>query len=137
MKATPLTRSIAILTAFSGVMACQDTSGPRVPSPPGTESVSIVPRSATIEAGGTVAFKATLSDEFGDPLAATFEWRSSDDAVATVTAQGEVRGRSEGRAVITASAHGKSQLATVQVLGRAPKDGGKETDPLLARRPSR
>jgi uncharacterized protein YjdB len=137
MNATSLTRTIVILTAFAGVMACQDTSGPQVPSTTGTESVSIVPRSATIEAGRTVALRATLRDEFGDLLAATFEWRSSDDAVATVTANGEVRGRSEGRAVISASAHGKSQLAAIRVLGRGPKDSGNEIDPRLARRPSR
>jgi uncharacterized protein YjdB len=137
MNATSLTRTIAILTAVAGVMACQDTSGPQVPSTTGTESVSIVPRSATLEAGRTVALTATLRDEFGDPLAATFEWRSSDDGVATVTARGEVRGRSEGRAVITASVHGKSQLAMIRVLGRAPKDIGKGIDQPLARRASR
>jgi hypothetical protein len=135
MNATSLSRTLAVLTSFIGVMACQDTSGPQAPPEIGRESVSLVPRSATIEAGRTVALKATLRDEFGDALAATFEWRSSNDVVATVAATGEVYGRSAGVAVVTASAHGKSERSTVRVLARPPKEDTKGIkEPELLRR---
>jgi uncharacterized protein YjdB len=138
MNATSLPRALAILTAVSVAAACNDTSGPRPTTERGQAGgVSLVPRMATIEAGRVLMLRATLLDEFGDPLAAAFQWRSTNDAVATVAATGEVYGRSAGHAVITASAAGKSQNSTIHVLHREPKQGGEEPKPQLLLRRNR
>jgi uncharacterized protein YjdB len=55
-------------------------------------------------------------------------WSSTDDAVATVSTTGEVLGRGVGQAIITASALGRSQSATIHVLARkaqSDSDPGK------------
>jgi uncharacterized protein YjdB len=92
--------------------------------------MTVIPSSAIINSGDVVALTARLNDAFGDPIAGvTIQWTSSDDAVATVAGNGEVFGRQEGDAVITAHAQGKSQISSIQVLPRAPKPK-KGGDPL-------
>ena len=136
MSATSLLRALALLATLALLTGCDDTSGPPRPGDPGGEpgQLSLVPRSATIEAGRVVTLHATLIDEFGDPIRAAVQWRSSDDAVATVAATGEVYGRTAGHAIITATAVGKSQTSTIQVMERKSKPEGKEQAPLLLRR---
>ena len=92
--------------------------------------MTVIPSSAIINSGDVVALKARLNDAFGDPIdGVTVKWTSSDDAVAIVASNGEVFGRQEGDAVITANAQGKSQIANIQVLARAPKPK-QDPDPL-------
>ena len=125
MPAITLLRIVAVLTAVSVTAACNDSfSVP--PNDPSTGTLTVVPRSATIHAGEVAVFKASLKDEFGDQIATNMRWTSSDDAIATVSASGEVFGRAEGRAVITADALGKSQTSVVQVLARKQKKDGEE-----------
>ena len=120
MRAITLLRIVAVLAAVGVTTACNDSfSTP--PNDPSTGTLTVVPRSATIHAGEVAVFKATLKDEFGDQIATNMRWISSNDAVATVSSSGEVFGRREGRAVITADALGKFQTSTVQVLARGPK----------------
>jgi hypothetical protein len=134
MNATARSHAIALWAALVMVAACNDTSGPRPPNQGGEPgALSLAPRTATIEAGRVVTLHATLVDEFGDRLAAAIQWRSSDDAVATVAATGEVYGRSAGYAIITASTAGKSQTSTIRVLHRESKQGGKEPQLLRQR----
>jgi uncharacterized protein YjdB len=110
-------------------MACsEDSLNPT--SPPAAETgMTLVPRTATIHAGQFVGLEARLVDEFGDELGNSFSWSSSDDAVATVS-NGVVYGRSEGSAVITASALGKGQSSTIHVVARQGKPDEKDSDPL-------
>ena len=129
MRVTTLSRILATLSALVLAGACQESfsTGPNNPS---LDGLTVEPRSATIEAGRTVTFKATLRDENGDAVSgAPVAWRSSDDAVATVASSGEVFGRSAGRAVITAAVQGKSQFSTVLVMARKPKDDPKPPQP--------
>jgi hypothetical protein len=65
--------------------------------------------------------KATLMDERGDPIDAGISWRSTNEAVAAVSASGAVFAREAGHALITASALGKSQFSTIHVRARPPK----------------
>jgi uncharacterized protein YjdB len=127
MRAIILSRLVAIIGSAGAIIACNDSVSPTPPSGSGGSGsgvhsgISVVPRTATIEAGQVVTLRASLIDEFGDPLEGGFSWRSSNDAVATVASTGDVYGRSEGVVTVTASALGKSQSSTVHVLRRGPK----------------
>lgn len=124
MRATTMSRVAAALAAFTLIGGCNDYTAP--PSEPSTlGGLTVVPRTATIGSGQVVQLKATMRDEFGDALTAVISWRSSNDAVASVSNRGDVVGRTAGHAVITASALGKTQISTIRVLSRAPKPAGK------------
>jgi uncharacterized protein YjdB len=63
-----------------------------------------------------------MTDKSGDDLTGvTIRWRSSNDAVATVAATGEVQGHSAGTATIVADASGRTQTSAIHVLARPPK----------------
>ena len=132
MRAIVLTRLIAVLGSAAAIVACEDNLSPQ-PPPGSTVNISVVPQTATIRAGQVVTLQARLTDEFGDALPGSFSWKSSNDAVATVAASGEVYGRSEGIVAVTASASGKVQTSTIHVEARESK-GGKNSEPLLLRR---
>lgn len=123
MRVITLSRAVAAFAALTLAAACSDTSGPGGQMGDlSTGGMNIFPRTATIGSGQTVALKATLIDDHGDRLDGVFvSWSSNNDAVATVSATGEVLGRGAGNAVITASALGKSQFSTIRVLARSPK----------------
>ena len=139
MSATSPSRTFALLATLALLTGCNDTSGPPRVGDLGGEpgQISVVPRAATIEAGRVVRLHATLIDEFGDRLPAAVQWKSSDDAIATVAATGEVYGRAAGHAIITATAAGKSQTSTIRVLERKSKPEGKDQEPLLLQRQTR
>jgi uncharacterized protein YjdB len=129
MSVTTMSRIVAALSAITLLAACNDSFSPP-PSVPSLEGLTVVPRSATLQAGQAVALKASLIDEHGDRLDGFIvSWRSSNDAVATVASSGEVVGRSVGHAVITASTAGKSQTSTIQVLARASKPDPEDEKP--------
>lgn len=132
MRAEAWSRALTAL-ALAAAVACDDSTAPSASGGGQPGGMTVVPSSAAIQAGQTVLLKATLRDEFGDALSATFEWRSSNDAVATVARNGEVFARSQGYAIITASSLGKSQISNIRVLPRPGKPEGKpgsEPDPL-------
>jgi uncharacterized protein YjdB len=130
MNATTMSRIIAALSSITLLAACNDSFSPP-PSTPTLQGFTVVPRSATLQAGQVVALKATLIDEYGDRLDGFIvSWRSSNDAVATVANNGEVVGRSVGHAAITASAAGRSQISTIRVLARSQKPGSKGEKPI-------
>jgi uncharacterized protein YjdB len=125
MRVTTTSRILVALSAITLLGACNDSFSPSQ-SVPSLEGLTVVPRSATLQAGQVVALKASLIDEHGDRLDGfTVSWKSSDDAEATVASTGEVVGRSVGHAVITASAAGKSQISTISVLARGQKPDSK------------
>jgi uncharacterized protein YjdB len=130
MNAKTMSRIIAALSAITLLGACNDSFSPP-PNDPSFQGLTVVPRSATLQAGQVVALKASLIDEHGDRLDGFIvSWKSSNDAVATVASSGEVFGRSVGFAVISASAAGKSQISTIRVLARGQKSGSKGEKPI-------
>lgn len=79
-------------------------------------SVSVSPSTTAIAAGQTVTLTATTLDASGNTLTGRIVgWSSSDNAIATVSSNGEVTGVSPGSATITASSEGQSGTATVTV----------------------
>jgi uncharacterized protein YjdB len=125
MSASSFFRIATALAALGVVGACSDPFDlpPNEPSLP-SGGLLVVPQSATIHAGQTVAFKATMRDQFGDELVGvTIKWSSSNSAVATVAPNGEVFGHSAGFAAIVADARGKTQTAAVRVLPKLAKQG--------------
>jgi hypothetical protein len=125
-----MSRIVVTLSALTLAGACNDSYSPSPPPPGDTGVLSLVPRNATLTQGQVVALKASLIDEHGDQLVGfATAWRSSDDAVATVANSGEVYGRGAGFAVITATAAGKSQIATIRVLPKESKPDSKGEKP--------
>ena len=136
MRAIVLSRLIAVMGSVAAMVACEDTLSPRPPLGSPAAGITVVPRSATIRAGQVATLQARLIDEFGQDLEGDFSWKSSNDAVATVSTTGQVYGRSEGTVVVTASALGKAQTSTIRVLQRESKPDspdGKGGKPLLLR----
>lgn len=121
MHTTHSTRALLALAILASAGACSNES--IGPATSGVGSMTVVPRQATIGEGQAVQLTASLVDEFGEPLQAEVFWYSSNPSVATVSVGGTVVGRREGRAAITATAHGRAQTAAVQVL--RDESGGK------------
>jgi uncharacterized protein YjdB len=73
-------------------------------TPPLIAYVAVSPRSVTLEVGGVAHLSATPKDYRGRILEGRgVSWRSTNTGVATVDADGIVRGQAPGRAVIVAS----------------------------------
>jgi hypothetical protein len=121
MKTTHPVHVVAALAILVAAGACTEPfSSP--PNDPSMAGLTVIPRSATIRSGQVVALKATLVDESGNAVqTATVSWTSSNESVATVGATGEVLGRGEGRANITAAAQGRAESSVIRVLHEESK----------------
>jgi hypothetical protein len=108
-----------VVTALAGVVnAGAAQRRPRI------TDVQITPPDAKIRVGDRNPFVATAYDATGNPVpTATFEWRSSNPAVASIDENGIALGVSAGLAIITATtgrgAAAKSAQAPVQVAAAA------------------
>lgn len=75
----------------------------------------------SVGVGGTIALRAAVADQDGNPIPGpSVAWSSSDTAIAKVTGVGDtgaVQGRQVGRATITAVSDGLSDTLTVEVVG--------------------
>ena len=121
MAAISLSRFLTALT-IAAASACSEPFSPPPNTPSLPSGLTVVPSSATIIAGQVVALKASMRDQFGDPMiGVTVRWTSSNEAVATVAATGEVLGRSVGNVAIVANVAGKTQTSAIHVLARSPK----------------
>ena len=84
-------------------------------------NITIQPNGGSLPAGGTMQFVATPRDAAGAALAGRrIEWRSSNDAIATVSASGLLTAISPGSVTITVTApgegaNGSTPSATVNV----------------------
>jgi uncharacterized protein YjdB len=95
---------------ISGSATLHVTPGP-------VHSISVEPAEATVQAGQSQAFTATLRDAFGNVLAgAPVDWSSDDSAVADVDAEGVAFGKAAGTASITATSDGVTGTATLHVV---------------------
>jgi Tol biopolymer transport system component/uncharacterized protein YjdB len=120
MTRTPRPRSFTALAAAALLAAaCSD----RAPAP-GPVPVAAVQLSRTqhgLVPGETVQLSATPRAADGAALAdRPVQWRSTRDAVATVSAQGLVTARGAGTATIVASSGGREAHAAVTVTAPAP-----------------
>ncbi|HVH67112.1 MAG TPA: Ig-like domain-containing protein, partial [Gemmatimonadales bacterium] len=103
-----------IASYASGAMA--DTATVTV-TPLAVASVAVGPTTATVFMGGSLQLTATLEDSTGTQLTGRLvAWSSGATGVATVDANGLVKGITAGTATITATSEGKSGTATVTVV---------------------
>ncbi len=109
-----------VLAALS---ACGDsTSEPEEPPRDDARATSLAvsPQSATLSSlGGTAAFTATITDQFGAAFAGTVTWSSSDPGVFTAAATGVVSAVANGSGTLTASFDALTATAQV-VVAQAP-----------------
>lgn len=79
--------------------------------------VIVTPDSASVPAGGTQQFTATVLDLHGNPVASpTVTWSSSNTGVATVDGTGLATGVAIGTATVTATSQAASGSATLAVF---------------------
>ena len=86
-----------------------------------TAMVEISPATAVVLVGQDAQLAATPRDSTGATMDAAVTWKSSDEAIVTVDANGKVSAKSLGVAIITATADGKS--SSITVAGDAIADG--------------
>jgi len=79
------------------------------------QTLTITPASANLYVAGSEQLTAVVKDRNGGTVAATPQWASNNAAVATVDANGLVRGVGTGSATISATAKGLVALAAVTV----------------------
>src|SRR6266566_2785893 len=96
-----------------GLAACDSTTTP----PPPVASVKVLPAAATLLSGDTVRLVATALDASRDTLKdRPITWRTSDPAVAAVSATGLVTGVGSGAASVTAVVEGQNGASGITVL---------------------
>lgn len=78
-------------------------------------SVSVTPEAPMIDIGDTRQLEATVRNDRGDVITTSVTWTSSDTTVAGVTGTGLVTAVAPGTAIVTASAGGQIDFATVTV----------------------
>jgi hypothetical protein len=79
-------------------------------------AVAVAPASATINAGQTQQFTATLTDLHGNTATAPVAWTTSSAAVATIVGTGLATGVAPGTVTVTATSGGASGTATLVVV---------------------
>ena len=91
-------------------------------------TVTVAPATASVVVGDSVQLTGTARDASNRLLVGvTFNWSSSNTAVATAGAGGWVRGVAAGTATITAEANGRTATATVTVQGDDDHGGSLAT----------
>ncbi len=115
-----LPRVVACAAILLLLMACgggsDSTTAPTpTPSAP-VASLTITPTAPTVFVGRTTSLAVVTRDAAGNVLTGrTTTWSSSAADIAAVSANGVVTGVAPGRAIVTATAEGKSAQATVDV----------------------
>ena len=100
----------------AGVSLSETATVTVAPLPPVVTTVSVGPADPATLVGGTVQLTAVVRDDHGDPMDdVPVDWSTSDETVATVSADGKVKGRAVGEATITATADGHKGSARLTV----------------------
>lgn len=114
-------RFVAGVATLMLLAACSGDKAPTapIPTPPAAvASVTLAPDSSMIDVGLTKSLVAVPRDAAGNALTGrAITWTSSAPAVARVDSAGVVTAVAVGRAVITASAGGKSAQSPIVVRG--------------------
>lgn len=118
MKKIIFATAVAMISFFSCSKAeLENTSNP-LPMPENTavsaQGLDVTPKTSYVVVGESVSLTATLKPE--DAQAGTIAWKSSNEAVATVDANGNVTTLAVGVAHITASVDGVSASSLVNVF---------------------
>jgi hypothetical protein len=120
----------AALVAYALSACAPDGSGLGLTIPDSTStsiaSLSVTPAVDTLDVGAARAFAAIARDAGGAIVAVpALAWASSDTTVAQVAASGMVQARAAGFAIISASAAGRADSATLRVVAApvAPRAG--------------
>src|SRR5437016_2258015 len=99
-------------------------SGRTAQRPAPVATVTVSPASASVAVGSAQSFTTTLKNAVGDTLTGrTVIWATSSPTVATVSASGFVTGVAAGKATITATSEGRSDMATIAVTAPVTKPG--------------
>ncbi len=86
--------------------------------------LTVTPAATSLSAGASLRLSATPLNDTGRQLARrATAWRSLDDAIATVDADGVVTGRRAGRTFLVATCEGVEVQVPVTVSGTAAVDG--------------
>jgi hypothetical protein len=105
-RRAPWRRGVALASTFMLAACGGDGTGP---DPVSVALVELAGPTGTIEVGETLQLTATALDLEGNVLSGrTFEWSSTNTAVAAVSTSGEVIGQTAGTANINATTGGKS-----------------------------
>lgn len=108
-------RSFAFLLLLA-VAACGQAGSEPDTGPPRPTQVIITPQSATLTyAGATAGFRARIIDQHGESFDGTLTWSTSDPAIFTVAADGEVTATGNGTGTLTATIQDISGTASVIV----------------------
>lgn len=128
MRAIVAQHLVVAVTAL--LLGCSDSpteiSGSTTPTPPAPQQpvqrLTVTPNTATINAGRAIQLAAT--DGLGVALLPSeVSWTSLQPGIATVGADGVVRGRSPGEAEIVARRNTARALARIVVLKAIPEQG--------------
>jgi uncharacterized protein YjdB len=91
------------------------------PAPIPVATVTVSPSAPSIQVGSSVQLSAVTRDANGNTLTGrSVTWQSSNQSVATVSANGNVSGVGAGSATITASSEGQSGSSSVTVTAPIP-----------------
>lgn len=120
VSATGQVRAVAPGSATIEVAARGEVAGASVTvSEDNGQTLTVSPQSASLFVNATQRLTATLKDRNGNNLPVTPQWSSSNVGVATVTADGTVKGVSAGSATISAKANNLTASASIDVTARA------------------
>lgn len=111
----------ALLSLIALLGAC--SSDPTAPATPASVArLAVAPSDLALSVGGSEIVVANPLDASGAVLRGyTISWTSSDTVIATVTPDGQVRGRTAGTATIRATAGGRTGSVQVRVGQTAPE----------------
>jgi len=110
-----------MLGLLLALLACQDASNDSAVEtnhPLSPQAIKIIPEEiALLDNDAPVNLVAVALDEHGDALETqpAFTWLSTDESVATVTAEGELRAMKEGRAMIKVITQGIENQISVAI----------------------
>jgi Big-like domain-containing protein len=129
MRTLPLL-TLVLATAAAG-MGCQSGASTEAPDDP-ESSVTVLPNITSVDGGKTLRLTAKVRQSDGSiTTPADIAWLSEDGAIASVDADGTVRGLRAGRVQIVATWHDSRGFSLVTVLEPAArKPDGKQPKPL-------
>jgi len=116
-----LASGTATVTAVVEGFGAQAVISVRAASVIPVANVSVAPSAATLAAGDTLRFRATLTDAQGQTLVGrVVTWTSGDPTVATVDGNGLAHALKAGSSIITAVSEGVSGVAQLTVTAPRP-----------------
>lgn len=105
-------RALAAAIVAAGLACSSDSTSPRAVS-----AITLTPDTDSVAVGATVTLHAAVTDPSGNPVGGQqVFWNTENPGIATVSDAGVVSGVATGSVRISASAAGKSAVASITVL---------------------